>query len=114
MHAAGEHDALEALQVGKETACVLRKQLKLVPQQVQVVWDVLLWVAAMRSKICSQDAITDLLQVCTLPPVATSLHTALGEVFLVGLHRIILSTVSLPLGFLKCIAQLRVQSIRLD
>ena len=65
MPTAGEHDALEALEVSKESASVLRKQLKLVPQQVQVVWDVLLWAAADRGKICSQDEITDLLQVCT-------------------------------------------------
>ena len=51
--------------MSKESASVLRKQLKLVPQQVQVVWDVLLWAAADRGKICSQDEITDLLQVCT-------------------------------------------------
>ena len=51
--------------MSKETACMLRKKLKLVPQQVQVVWDVLLWAAADRCKICSQDDITDLVQVCT-------------------------------------------------
>jgi hypothetical protein len=66
MRAAGEHDALEALKLSKETAMLLRKELKLVRQQMQLVWDVLLWAAAVRCKICSQDEITDLLQVPNL------------------------------------------------
>jgi hypothetical protein len=71
MHAAGEHDALEAMKVCKGIACTLRKELKLVSQQVQLVWDVLLWAAAVRCKICSQDDITDLLQV----PTSTYSHS---------------------------------------
>lgn len=31
--------------------------------QVALVWDALLWAAALRGKICSQDGIADLLQV---------------------------------------------------
>jgi hypothetical protein len=53
---------LAALEPGADTTKQLRQTLKLAARQVPLVWDVLLWAAAMRGRLCSQDTITDLVQ----------------------------------------------------
>lgn len=47
--------------------------------QVSLVWDSLLWAAALRGKLCSQDSIADLLQVRRSPPPPSRHHDSCDE-----------------------------------
>eukprot|EP00892_Ulva_mutabilis_P001860 jgi/Ulvmu1/11675/UM008_0084.1 len=59
----GPSDAVvQALQPPAAVRAVLRKQLKIAAGQANLVWDILLWAGALREKVCSQDAIAELLQ----------------------------------------------------